>query len=291
MEEQRELNHLQITVLAEDSVEYESPLLGQHGISFLVKTIGYAQKNILVDVGQNPDALLYNMKKLNIFTEELDSIVLTHCHYDHTQGLSKVLRAIGKKGVPVIAHPSIFRLHFIKYPYLRHVGMMEGDSREDIEKAGGRLFLTEDPLDLVAGLITTGEVPRKTDFENPGIALSTIDNGKLKEDQVLDDISIVACVKNKGIVIITGCSHAGIVNITQYAVELTGITKIEGIIGGFHLIEASKERIDRTVDALSQFDVNWIAAGHCTGFHAQVALYNKFGEKFIPLRTGMNFNI
>jgi len=208
-----------------------------------------------------------------------------------TQGLSKVLRAIGKKGVPVIAHPSIFRLHFIKYPYLRHVGMMEGDSREDIERAGGRLFLTEDPLALIAGLVTTGEVPRKTDFENPGIALSTIDNGKLKEDQVLDDISLVACVKNKGIVIITGCSHAGIVNITQYAVELTGIIKIEGIIGGFHLIEASKERIDRTVDALSRFDVNWIAAGHCTGFRAQVALYNKFGERFIPLRTGMNFNI
>jgi len=169
--------------------------------------------------------------------------------------------------------------------------MMEGDSREDIERAGGRLFLTEDPLALIAGLVTTGEVPRKTDFENPGIALSTIDNGKLKEDQVLDDISLVACVKNKGIVIITGCSHAGIVNITQYAVELTGIIKIEGIIGGFHLIEASKERIDRTVDALSRFDVNWIAAGHCTGFRAQVALYNKFGERFIPLRTGMNFNI
>jgi 7,8-dihydropterin-6-yl-methyl-4-(beta-D-ribofuranosyl)aminobenzene 5'-phosphate synthase len=286
-----ELTKLKITVLAEDSVPYESPYLGQHGVSFLLTADrGGIQKNILIDVAQNPAALLENMHMMDISPSSIDAVVLTHCHYDHTQGLAKILRKIGKKDVPVIAHPDIFRLNFIKDPYLRHVGVMDGDRQVNIEDAGGTLYLTKDPFEIMPGLFTTGEVERKTDFEDVGINLLTIENGHVKPDPMRDDISLIANVKEKGLVIITGCSHAGIVNIAKQAIRLAGTDKIHGVIGGFHLIEAvgaAEKRITKTVQALKELDPDWIHAGHCTGFLAQVGLYNTFKERFSPLHTGV----
>jgi len=287
-----ELDSLKITVLTEDSVLYESHYLGQHGVSFLLEGVkGSDVMRIMVDVGQNSRALLNNMKLMNISPAIIDAVVLTHCHYDHTQGIARMLKEIGKKDIQVIAHRDIFRLNFVTEPYLRHVGIMPGDSREEIEKAGGSLLLTRDPVKLMSGITTTGEVKRQTDFEEVGIALKTIEGGEVVDDRMLDDISVVANVNGKGLVIVTGCSHAGIVNIARHAVELTGCEKIEGIIGGLHLVNASDVRIRKTVDELSKFNPKWICVGHCTGFKAQVELYLAFRERFSPLQTGMQFVI
>ena len=292
MQRGAELDSLKIVVLAEDSVLYESPYLGQHGVSFLLEgRKGTDVMRILVDVGQNSQALLNNMNLMNISPSSIDAVVLTHCHYDHTQGIAKMLREIGKGDTRVIAHRDIFRLNFVTEPYPRHVGIMPGDSREEIEKAGGSLLLTKDPVKLMPGIITTGEVKRQTDFEQVGIALKTIQNGEVVDDQMLDDISVVANVKRKGLVIVTGCSHAGIVNIARQAIELTSCEKIEGIIGGLHLIDATDCRIKRTVEELSKLNPQWICAGHCTGFKAQVELYLTFRERFSPLHTGRQFEI
>jgi len=171
------------------------------------------------------------------------------------------------------------------------VGIMPGDSREEIEKAGGSLLLTRDPVELMSGITTTGEVKRQTDFEEVGIALKAIEGGEVVDDPMLDDISVVANVNGKGLVIVTGCSHAGIVNIARHAVELTGCDKIEGILGGLHLVDASDVRIRRTAEELSKLNPEWICVGHCTGFKAQVELYLTFRERFSPLQTGMQFVI
>lgn len=285
------LDKLIITIVAEDSVLYESPYWGQHGISFLIEAHkNNTQKNILVDVGQSHEALLHNMKLLNIDPGIIDAMVLTHCHYDHTQGLVDMLRVIGKKDIPVIAHPRIFKLNFIVNPYLRHVGIMSSDAKERIEKTGGTLYLTSDPLQMMPGLMTTGEVKRQTDFEEVGIALKTItENHKIVEDTMKDDISLIANLNNQGLVIISGCSHAGIVNIVKQSIEMTGLQKVKAIIGGLHLVEAPMERIIKTTEALSTFDISLLAAGHCTGFKAQVQLFETFREKFLPLQTGMKF--
>jgi 7,8-dihydropterin-6-yl-methyl-4-(beta-D-ribofuranosyl)aminobenzene 5'-phosphate synthase len=286
------LDNLRITVLAEDSVLYESPYLGQHGVSFLLEGVsGGNIKRILVDVGQNSEALLSNMKTMGISPSTINAIVLTHCHYDHTQGIARMLREIGRKDIQVIAHPSIFRLHFVTEPYPRHVGIMPGDSKADIEKAGGSLSLTKDPVVIMPGMITTGEVKRRTEFEEARLGLKTIENGMIVDDLMLDDISAIANVKDKGLVIITGCSHAGIINIANQAIEVTGCDKIEGVIGGLHLVEASDTVIRRTVEELSKLNVIWVSAGHCTGFKAQVELYLASREKFLPLHTGMQFQL
>lgn len=292
MEGSAELDSLKIIVLAEDSVLYESPYLGQHGVSFLLEGAkGSDVMRILVDVGQNSQALLNNMKLMNISPSIIDAVVLTHCHYDHTQGVARMLKEIGRGDIQVIAHRDIFRLNFVTEPYLRHVGIMPGDSREEIEKAGGSLLLTKDPVKLMSGITTTGEVKRQTDFEEVGIALKTIEGGEVVDDQMLDDISVVANVNRKGLVIVTGCSHAGIVNIAKHAVELTSCDKIEGILGGLHLVDAPDDRIKRTSEELSKLNPKWICVGHCTGFKAQVELYRAFRERFSPLQTGMQFVI
>ncbi|TET67592.1 MAG: MBL fold metallo-hydrolase [Candidatus Aminicenantes bacterium] len=283
-----ELSKLKLTVIAEDTVAYESPYLGQHGISFLLTAERDGiKKNVLVDVAQNPTALLENINMMQITLSCIDAVVLTHCHYDHTQGLGTIIKEIGKKDLPIIAHPDIFRLNFITDPYLRHVGVMDGDKKADIEASGGTIYLTKDPLEIMPGLITTGEVERVTDFEEVGINLFTIENSEVKTDMMLDDISVVVNVKGRGLVIITGCSHAGIANVTRQAIKLTDTEKIHGIIGGLHLIEASESRIKKTAQALKEFNPDWIYAGHCTGFRFQVELYNTFKDRFSPLHTGM----
>lgn len=286
------LDRLKVTVIAEDSVPYESPLWGQHGISFLVEAEkDDISRKIMVDVGQNFEALSHNMKILEIDPATLDALVLTHCHYDHTKGAAKLVEATGKKDFPVIAHPELFRLHFINSPFLQHVGIMTGDEREEIEAMGGMLFLTSDPFQIMPGLVTSGEIPRNTDFEDAGINLFTMSGDTVMPDPVLDDISLFANVRDKGTVIITGCSHAGIVNITEHATSIFPDDPIEGIIGGFHLVEASEEKITKTVDALGEEGPGWISSGHCTGFRAQVKLFEAFGERFEPLSSGKIFEI
>lgn len=283
------LDKLTVTVLAEDSVPYESPLLGQHGVSFWLEAERNGiTKRVLVDVGQNPEALLFNVGKLGIPLREADAVVLTHCHYDHTRGLARILEAIGRKDVPVIAHPALFRLNFVTDPFFQHVGVMQGDRAEDLRAAGAELVLVSGPLQLMPGLSTTGEVPRVTDFEEVGIALSTLDeNGRVVPDSMPDDLSLAARIEGKGLALVTGCSHAGIINILRHV--LTPGEKLEAVIGGLHLVEAPDERIEKTVEALAGYSPSLVAAGHCTGFRAQAALYRVLGKRFTPLGSGAVF--
>ena len=284
------LDSLKVTVLVEDSAPYESPLLGQHGLSLLLEAEREGDvRRILVDVGQSPDTLLHNVGRLGRSLGEIDAVVLTHCHYDHTQGLARVLKATGKTEIPVIAHPSLFRPNFITAPFLRHVGVMQGDEPENVHSAGGRLFPVVGPFQLMPGLVTTGEVPRVTDFEEVGIPLSTLDaTGRVVQDSMTDDLAVIARVKDRGAVVVTGCSHAGIVNILKHAVRPG--ERVAGIIGGLHLVEASKERIAKTVAALSEFSPSFVAAGHCTGFRAQAAIYAAFGDRFATMGSGTVFS-
>ena len=283
------LDSLKVTVLAEDSVPYESPLLGQHGVSFWLEAERHGHvRRILVDVGQNPDALFFNIEHLGIPLKETDAIVITHCHYDHTRGLAKILNSIGKKDLPVIAHPSLFRLNFISEPFFRHVGVMQGDEPDDLRKAGAELVLTGDPLQLMPGLSTTGEVPRVTDFEEVGISLSTVtENVAVEKDLMKDDIALTARIRGLGAVVVTGCSHAGIINILRHS--LREDEKLEAVIGGLHLVEASEERIRKTAAALEEFSPSLVAAGHCTGFRAQWTMHGAFREKFALMSSGTVF--
>jgi 7,8-dihydropterin-6-yl-methyl-4-(beta-D-ribofuranosyl)aminobenzene 5'-phosphate synthase len=300
------LTSLTVTIVAEDSVGYETPYLGQHGVSFLLRAVAPGEarvdgpsrrdgtvpdvtRTILVDVAQHPGPLLHNLSLMGVDPGEIDTIVLTHCHYDHTQGLVEVLKAVGRPDIPVIAHPDLFRLNFSTWPELRHIGVMNSDTEEKIHAAGGMLFPTREPLQIMPGVVAGGEVPRTTDYENRETALKTVRAGRITTDEMVDEQSLYCVVEGVGTVVVTGCSHPGVVNIVVHAKELSG-TPITAVIGGFHLIESTEERIGRTVEDLQKEKVERVMAGHCTGFPAQARLYEAFGDRFTPLRTGQTFS-
>jgi len=284
------LDSLEIITLVEDSVPMNGSFVGEHGLSFLIsgKRNGKEVRGLL-DVGQSPEVLSHNMKGLGISPGSIDFLVLSHCHYDHTGGAARFVASTGKKNFPVVAHPSIFRSHFKADPVLTSKGIQTGDEREAIEKAGGKLFLSSDPFPLAEGIATTGEIPRETDFEGPGKAFLTLQDGKVAVDTLPDDMGITARVRGKGIVVIAGCSHSGIVNILRRVQSLYPEEPIEGVIGGLHLVNATEEKMEKTLAGIREISPGWVAAGHCTGFPMQVKLSLSLGSGFSPLCVGKRF--
>ncbi|MDI6894772.1 MAG: MBL fold metallo-hydrolase [Bacillota bacterium] len=282
-------DRVSVTVLLENSVA-RSDVAARHGLSLWVEVAsGKHAYNFLVDVGQAPDTLGENMSRLGIQADSVHAIVLTHCHYDHTGGLAEVIRRMGKRDIPVVAHPAVFRPNFVVRPRLYHVGMGTADSAGELARAGALLILTRDPLSLMEGVTTTGEVARVTDFEDVGFPVWTVQDGRLVPDPMPDDVSLLVNLKEQGLVVITGCSHAGIINILKHAIKLTGVDRIRAVLGGFHLVEAKPQRIEHTVSELLALAPQQVVAGHCTGTEAQFALRQALGERWQPLATGARF--
>jgi len=278
---------VKIYTLLEDYAGYNTSFYAQHGISFLIEIeLGRMKKRILFDTGQSAEPVLHNMEILGLDPKTIDMIFLSHCHYDHTQGLVGILKKIEKKNIPIVAHPAIFRPHVVLAPYLKPIGMIEGNTKEEIEKYGGKFFLTKAPLPLVNGIFSTGEIDVREDFEKEvEMELYTVEELEIRRDKMIDDMSLVLKLDN-GIIVISGCSHAGIVSITKKAIEITRESNIKAIIGGFHLIDARKERIDETIKKLSEMNVERIYTGHCTGFIAECEFRKIWKDNFERLYSG-----
>ncbi len=287
----KEVEYIRITTLMDDYAGYETSFYAQHGISLLIDIYSnQVYKRILLDVSQEGKPILHNMDIMGIKPESIDAIFLTHCHYDHTKGLVEMLKAIGKE-IPVIGHPGIFRDNYVLDPFLKNIGITEENGIKAIKEAGGQLFLTKDTFEIMPGVFSTGEVENSTNFETRGISAYNLEDGHLKADNMIDDLSLVVNVKDKGLVIITGCSHAGIINIIKHARKITGIEKIAAVIGGVHLIEAADERIEKTVDALDRMDIDLVVPGHCTGLKASAEIAKRLGNRFSQLHVGKTIDI
>ena len=153
------------------------------------------------------------------------------------------------------------------------------------------MCLVWEPLEIMPGVMVTGEVPRRRDFEKPGIGTWNVKDGKATPDEIVDDMSIVVKVKDKGISVLTGCSHAGIINIIDWAKEISGHDEVDLVIGGFHLIRASAQRIEKTAQALLELGVKKVVAGHCTGLSAQAEMARVLGKKFRQLAAGVSVEL
>jgi 7,8-dihydropterin-6-yl-methyl-4-(beta-D-ribofuranosyl)aminobenzene 5'-phosphate synthase len=283
-----EVDSLKIYTLAEDYAGYNSPFLSQHGISFLIEAeFNGIKRRILFDAASYAEPILFNMKLLNINPKSIDMIILSHNHFDHTGGLLGIMRKINKE-VPIFAHPNIFKVSFAIEPEFMLAGTLNKTLKEEIERLGGRWILSKDPIRLMPGIFTLGEIKEdeKVDFEKkPTIGLYKLENGKVVSDNVEDELGLAINTEN-GLVVISGCAHPGIVSMVKKAINISGVNEVYAVIGGFHLIEADDERIISTIKALKHLGVKKIYTGHCTGFKAETMFIEEFGKDFDRLHAG-----
>jgi 7,8-dihydropterin-6-yl-methyl-4-(beta-D-ribofuranosyl)aminobenzene 5'-phosphate synthase len=276
------LDRAVVSILAEDTIAFDTPFLGRFGISLLLDlSAGGAQKTILYDTNSEALPILRNLRIMGRSLDDVTTIFLSHCHYDHTDGLAGLLDAMHRP-VPVIAHPEVFRPCFeINADGIRHIGIV-GETQQTYEQRGAVFTFAKGPLNLMSGVTTTGEIERTTSFEVLE-DLYTIVDGEVVQDHERDDMAVVLNFE-AGLVIITGCCHSGIVNTMTHAKRITGVEKIHAVVGGLHFMDATEEKISRSVEALREVD--WIFAGHCTGFEGLRRIANTHGDRFARIHTG-----
>jgi len=219
---------------------------------------------------------------MGVDLQKTEVIVLSHGHYDHVNGLIEVLKRIEKR-VPVIAHPKIFNPKFKVKPSLKFKGASFNPS--DVEAAGGLLLYASNPVTISEGIITTGEVERQASFEKVE-DFWMVDNGRFIEDLLPDDQALVIDVEDKGLVIVSGCAHSGIINTIKHAQKVTKKNRVYAVLGGFHLAKADDDRIQATVGELGRLNPEFVGPCHCTGREAATRLMEAFGNHCHPLATG-----
>ncbi len=277
---------IRLTILCENSVDQVSPygLLGEHGFSCHLQT---PAGNFLFDTGGGM-TIMNNAELLGIDFTRLQGIMFSHGHFDHTGGLRQVLEKTGK--IPIYAHPDLFSKHFSKNSGKMHnIGIPW--PQLELEELGADFKFSTTPQKVTPDLLLSGEVPRisKVETGDPNL-LSLAEDGTQITDPLHDDLSLFIHT-DKGLVILLGCAHAGLLNIIDHAIKLTGERKIHMVLGGTHLKFCSEEQMAATLDRLEELDVDLIGASHCTGLRGARMLSERFGQRFFSASVGVEIDI
>lgn len=267
-------------------------LRAEHGASFLITVVNQGRRDtILFDTGVSPDGALHNLDLLGIDLASIQAIVLSHGHTDHTHGLDGFLERLGRRRMPILLHPDAFLKRRLVYNDGKVLDLPP-PSLHDLSREGIELLVERGPSFLVNGtLLVTGQVERTTDFEL-GVRnqQAEIDGSWQPDPWIYDDQAIVVHVRGRGLVVITGCGHAGVVNILQQARAQTGIEQIYAVLGGFHLSGALFEPIiPRTIEELQHLSPAVIVPAHCTGWRAAHGIARAMPEAFVPNSVGTTF--
>jgi len=275
---------IQITTLSENTAG-RVDLIAEWGFSILIETDAY---KILFDTGQSFSAA-YNAITLGIDLSRIDKIVFSHGHADHTGGLLDILK-IMRDGVEVIAHPDMWAAKYVKQPEEAEKYAGVPFPKEAAETLGAFFNLTREPVWISENIVTSGEIPMITEYEKIDPVVYVKEKGELKRDPLWDDQALFL-KSQKGLIIILGCAHRGIINTIRHAQKLTGLDSIYAVIGGTHLISASPEIMDSTIAELLSFGVQRLGVSHCTGLPASAILAHTFGEAFFFNNAGTRINL
>lgn len=265
-------------------------LIAEHGFSALVTVRrGERENTLLFDAGLSPHAMVNNADRLGIDLETIQGVVLSHGHFDHAGGLAGLKRRLGRRGMPMVVHPQAWTRRRMAAP---------GSNANEFPTLSKRALATEgfdvierrQPSLLVDGsVLITGEVDRTTEFElgMPPAHQAWSGTQWEKDPLVIDDQALVVHLRGHGLVVLTGCGHAGLINILRQARRLTEVQQVHAVIGGLHLAGPAFEPvIAPTLAALKEFAPTLIAPGHCTGWRAQHALAATFADAWVPSSSG-----
>lgn len=268
--------------------------VAEHGYSVLLRTNrGRHTHTVLFDAGLSATGLVHNVELLGIQLNTIEAIVLSHGHGDHTGGLLGLTKKVGRRRLPLILHPHAFRKRKVVFPDGTAISLPPPD-RQVLRDAG--LEVSEEvrsSLLLDNSVLVTGEVARTTEFEkgNP-IHYAEIDEKLEKDPLILDDQAVVMLLRGKGLVIVTGCGHAGLINTIRYAQEITGVRKIHAVMGGFHLSGKIFEPIiPQTIEELKRIQPTMIIPSHCSGWKAVHAIREALPEAFVQNSVGTTYSL
>jgi 7,8-dihydropterin-6-yl-methyl-4-(beta-D-ribofuranosyl)aminobenzene 5'-phosphate synthase len=264
-------------------------VLSEHGFSALITTgRAGAAHTMLFDFGFSEEGAAYNARVLGADLSKVEAAALSHGHGDHMGGFEKLAALIGKKGIEFVAHPVAFHSpRYLKFSEEFKVHFPQY-SRGAIEEAGMTVVETTTPYAMLGGdVLYLGEIPRKTDFEKGFPIAYRQEGGKERWDPIEDDTSVVMNLKSKGLLILSGCAHSGIINTVRHAREVTGIEKVHAVMGGFHLSGPLFEGIvNPTIEELKKIGPDYIVPTHCTGRKAVMAIERAMPENFILNMSG-----
>ncbi|MBD3230418.1 MAG: MBL fold metallo-hydrolase [Candidatus Lokiarchaeota archaeon] len=284
-----EISRLKIKFVVENTI-YRSKLMAEHGLSvYIYGNLKNGEKfNILFDTGQTGEVLMNNIRQMKIDVNNLDCVVLSHGHYDHTGGLKDLLTCINGS-IPIYCHPNAFEKKYsVKQGEKREIGMPYG--LPELQELGGVFHTNKEPIKIIDKFgdifITTGEVERKKQYEKVPERFKKLENSKLVYDNIIDDLSLIIDTP-EGIILLTGCCHSGIVNTTNYALKISNSNRILGTFGGFHLMSANRNKINNTIRDLKKHFIQLIGGCHCTGLYAIHYLLKEFPDNYRACSTGI----
>jgi len=278
--ERKNKMYIRISTIAENSASWLG-LLAEWGISILVET---EDTSILVDTGRSIVAA-HNALLMDIDLQKIGTIVFSHGHEDHTGGLVNLLK-LRKKPVEIIAHPDVWtekywqlskgdKFDYIGIPYARKLA----------ESLGASFRLSEEPVWITEQIVTSGEIPMVTDYETIDDSAYVKTDAGFSKDPLRDDLTLFI-KSDRGLIVVAGCAHRGIINTLLHAQTVTGCEDIYAVIGGIHLVNATNERLQRTIDEFRRLNIQKIGVSHCTGPYACGVLSQAFGDRFFFNHAG-----
>ncbi|WP_410509766.1 MBL fold metallo-hydrolase [Methanosarcina hadiensis] len=307
----READRLEVTILVDNYTDmllvertgvYRRPqvpfpqiLLAEHGLSCLIKVYAGNEKHtVLLDAAVTPACLFGNSRLLKVDLGRIEAVALSHGHPDHFLGLEELLKFVSNeqnKQVPLILHPDAFLERRLNIPAIGHPANVPALDETAIKDSGALIIKSEKVFPIANGLIhTTGEIERKIEFEKGFPWAEAKIDGKWVTDPFRDDQGLVIKLKGKGLVVISGCAHAGIINTVEYAKKITGTGRVHAVMGGFHLTgQVFDPVIQPTINEMKRINPDYIVPMHCTGWKAINQFAERMPEQFLLNTVGTTY--